>query len=77
MNEVAYVKRFNLPRVLHIFVATSFLGLVTSGMPLMYPEAPWAFKLMHALFGSYRTAGVFHRICAVVTFGYFGAHIAT
>ncbi|MGC2425117.1 MAG: cytochrome b/b6 domain-containing protein [Nitrospirota bacterium] len=76
MSETVFIKRFNAyQRVLHIFMALSFLGLVASGMPLKYAEDAWAAKLMQMLFGSYHTAGVVHRVCAVVTFGYFFAHI--
>lgn len=70
------IKRFNAyHRVLHIVVATSFIGLVASGMPLKYAGAPWATWLMKLL-GGYSTAGLIHRICAVITFGYFAAHIS-
>ena len=72
---MTYLMRFNLfHRVLHAVVALSFLGLVASGMPLKYSDAPWAVWLMK-LFGGYREAGDIHRVCAVVTFGYFLAHI--
>ncbi len=71
-----YIKRFNAyHRVLHIAMAVSFLGLVISGMPIKYAEAPWALWLMKFL-GGYKTAGLIHRICAVITFGYFAAHIS-
>jgi thiosulfate reductase cytochrome b subunit len=56
-------------------MAVSFIGLVASGMPLRYSEAPWAAWLMR-LMGGYQGAALVHRICAVITFGYFAAHIA-
>jgi len=72
---VAEIKRFNAyHRILHIAMAVSFIGLVASGMPLKYSNAPWAAWLMSLLGGSH-TAGLIHRICAVITFGYFAAHI--
>lgn len=72
---MVYIKRFNpFHRVLHIVVAVSFIGLVASGMPLRYSHAPWASWLMK-LFGDYQNAGLVHRVCAVVTFGYFTVHI--
>ncbi|GAB4390591.1 MAG: hypothetical protein Kow0025_23680 [Thermodesulfovibrionales bacterium] len=75
MDKV-YIKRLNpYHRVLHLFMALSFLGLVISGMPLRYSYAEWAAPLVR-LFGGYHAAGVVHRVCAVVTFGYFAAHIA-
>ena len=72
---MTYIKRFNpFHRILHITVALSFLGLVASGMPLKYAQAPWAEWLMK-VFRGYQNAGLVHRTCAVVTFGYFVAHI--
>lgn len=56
-------------------MAVSFLGLVISGMPLKYSNAPWATWLMKLL-GGYHSAGLVHRFCAVITFGYFAAHVA-
>lgn len=70
-----YVKRFNpFHRVLHIVVAISFIGLVATGMPLRYSYAPWAEWLMRLL-GGYKSAGLIHRVCALVTFGYFITHL--
>ncbi len=75
MAEAAYVRRFNpYHRVLHIIMATSFLGSVITGMPLRYSDTPWAPWLMRAL-GGYEQAGYIHRICAAVTFGYFFSHL--
>ncbi|MGE5172499.1 MAG: formate dehydrogenase subunit gamma [Betaproteobacteria bacterium] len=72
---MAQIKRFNAyHRVLHAVMAVSFIGLVASGMPLKYADAPWAAWLMKLL-GGYYAAGLIHRICAVITFGYFAAHI--
>jgi cytochrome b subunit of formate dehydrogenase len=72
---MAQIQRFNAyHRILHIVMAVSFIGLVASGMPLKYSQAPWAAWLMK-LQGGYYGAGLIHRICAVVTFGYFAAHI--
>lgn len=55
-------------------MVVSFIGLVASGMPLKYANDPWAAWLM-GLFGGYHAAGIIHRTCAVITFGYFAAHI--
>jgi thiosulfate reductase cytochrome b subunit len=69
------IRRFNFyHRILHVFVIVSFMGLVITGMPLKYADAPWAAWLMKFL-GGYHVAGLIHRICAVITFGYFAAHI--
>jgi len=43
-------------------------------LPLKYAASPWAPKLM-ALWGGPHSAGIWHRIAAVVTFGYFGFHL--
>jgi len=73
---MAQVRRFSAyHRVLHVVMAVSFIGLVASGMPIKYAQAPWAGWLV-ALEGGYRGAALIHRVCAVVTFGYFVAHIA-
>lgn len=70
-----YVRRFNkFHRILHIVMAVSFIGLVASGIPIKYSNAPWAVWFMRML-GGYHSAALIHRICAVVTFGYFAAHI--
>jgi len=75
MSE-SYIKRFNAyHRVLHVIMAVSFLGLVSTGMPLRYAQAGWAPWLM-GLFGGRESAGLVHRFCAVVTFGYFFLHLA-
>jgi cytochrome b subunit of formate dehydrogenase len=72
---MAEIKRFNAyHRVLHTVMAISFIGLVASGMPIKYSQAPWAIWLTRLL-GGYQGAALLHRICAVVTFGYFAAHI--
>jgi cytochrome b subunit of formate dehydrogenase len=57
---------------LHLTMMTTFIGLVLTGLPLKFSQAPWASGLMHFLGGA-RAAGLIHRICAAITFGYFGA----
>jgi cytochrome b subunit of formate dehydrogenase len=59
---------------LHLTMAVSFLGLVLTGLPLKFSQAPWASGLMHFLGGA-RTAGLAHRICAAITFTCFGTTI--
>jgi len=73
MKYIERLKPFH--RILHVFMAVSFLGLVLTGMPLRYSYAPWADLMMHLL-GGYEAAGLIHRICALITFGYFVAHIS-
>lgn len=48
---------------------TSFLGLVLTGMPLKYSETDIVLYLTR--FVSVHGLGFIHRICAVMTFGYF------
>jgi cytochrome b subunit of formate dehydrogenase len=74
-GDRSYVRRLApYHRVLHVFVQLSFFGLVATGMPLKYSDAPWASWIMK-LWGGYQNAGFVHRVCASVTFGYFMAHI--
>ena len=58
--------------ILHFTMMVTFLGLVLTGLPLKFSQAPWASGLMHFLGGA-RSAGLIHRTCAAVTFCYFGA----
>ena len=70
-----YVRRFRtFDRNLHLMVVSSFLGLALTGMALKFSYAPWA-KVLARLLGGFESAGVIHRICAVVTFAYFGLHL--
>jgi cytochrome b subunit of formate dehydrogenase len=58
--------------VVHFTMMVTFIGLVLTGLPLKFSHAPWATGLMHFLGGA-RMAGLIHRICAGITFAYFGA----
>ena len=70
-----YVRRFTTGQIwVHITMLVSFLMLAATGLPLKYAAASWAPKLM-AIWGGPHTAGILHRISAVVTFGYFGVHL--
>jgi cytochrome b subunit of formate dehydrogenase len=69
------VRRFSRrQRQLHILVIISFLGLALTGMTLKFSYLAWAQWIAHLL-GGYESAGFVHRVCAVITFFYFGAHI--
>ncbi|HUL01833.1 MAG TPA: hypothetical protein VLV16_01235 [Gemmatimonadales bacterium] len=71
-----YLWRFSgFNRTLHALVIVSFLGLVATGLPLHFSHAGWARPLID-LFGGVAAAGMLHRICALITFGYFFAHVA-
>jgi len=61
-------------RRLHILVIISFLGLALTGMTLKFSYLGWAQWISGAL-GGFETAGYIHRICAIITFFYFFAHI--
>jgi len=57
---------------IHFIMMVSFLLLVLTGLPLKFSHADWAKGLIH-VFGGVYNAGLIHRICAIITFGYFGA----
>ena len=63
-------------RFLHFLVVTSFLLLVITGMPLKFYYTDWAKVLFHFIGGA-QTARTLHRFGAVVTFLYFGLHVAS
>jgi cytochrome b subunit of formate dehydrogenase len=76
-GEGPYMWRFSpLERVLHVMVIVSFFGLVLTGLPLHFSHEPWA-EFLIRLHGGTETAGVIHRMCAVITFTYFFIHIGT
>lgn len=76
-GEGPYLWRFTpLQRTLHGFVIVSFFGLVLTGLPLHFSNAPWAQGLVRGL-GGVGAAGLIHRLCAIVTFGYFFVHLGT
>ncbi len=69
--------RFKLrERLLHLSVIISFLGLAITGMVLKFAQMPWA-EFISNLIGGIKVAGIIHRICAVITFGYFTTHLYT
>ena len=63
-------------RFLHFLVVTSFLLLVITGMPLKFYYTDWA-KAMFSVIGGPETARTLHRFGAIVTFLYFGLHLAS
>lgn len=70
-----YFVRFTLgQRIMHGLLMASFLGLVATGMPLRYAEAPWAVWISHVL-GGFRVMGFFHRFFALVLTGLFLSHL--
>jgi len=76
-GERPHLWRFTpLQRTLHALVIVSFIGLVLTGLPLHFAAAPWARWLARAL-GGIEAAGFLHRVCAIITFGYFFTHIGS
>ncbi len=72
-----YIRRFTkAQRFTHLFVILSFLMLALTGMILKFADMSWADYVSHFL-GGVTGAGVIHRICAVITFGYFSFHLYT
>ena len=61
--------------VMHLTVIISFLGLSLTGLPLKFADQGWAHFMME-FFGGTTNAGLIHRACAVLTFGYFFTAIA-
>lgn len=70
-----FVSRFSVgERLTHLFVIISFLGLAATGAPLKFAYTGWA-KGAATMLGGVPIAGTLHRIFAVMTFGYFTAHV--
>ncbi|MBU1698783.1 MAG: cytochrome c3 family protein [Candidatus Eisenbacteria bacterium] len=68
------ILRFEIfPRVLHIIVIISFIGLAMTGMILKFANQTWASGLARFL-GGFESTGAIHRFCAVLTFAYFLLH---
>jgi cytochrome b subunit of formate dehydrogenase/nitrate/TMAO reductase-like tetraheme cytochrome c subunit len=63
-------------RFLHFLVVTSFLLLVITGMPLKFYYTGWA-KTLFDLIGGVEVARKLHHFGAIITFLYFGLHLAS
>jgi predicted CXXCH cytochrome family protein len=74
-GPATYVVRFQAyPRILHVIVIVSFLGLAMTGMTLKFADQSWAVVLAEIL-GGFEAAGAIHRFCAILTFLYFALHM--
>jgi cytochrome b subunit of formate dehydrogenase len=74
-SDGPYVKRFSsMQMAVHVTIVVSFLLLAATGLPLKFPEAPWAPTLI-TLLGGAEVAGWLHRLGGIVTFGYFAWHL--
>jgi cytochrome b subunit of formate dehydrogenase len=62
-------------RFLHFLVVTSFLLLVITGMPLKFYYTDWA-KALFDMMGGVDVARSLHHFGAIITFLYFGLHLA-
>ncbi len=70
-----FIRRFRpIHRILHLLVIVSFLSLAATGMTLKFPDVAFFGWLSDAL-GGPSVTGVIHRIGAIVTSIYFGAHL--
>ena len=70
-----HIQRFSpIWRLAHLTFALSLMILTLTGIPLFYPEAPWAKPLMAAL-GGPQMAGSIHRVNAVIFAGVFFWHL--
>lgn len=68
------IQRFNrVDRVNHAFVIISFFGLALTGLPLLYSDKKWA-QDMIALFGGVKSAGIEHRLFAIILILNFVVH---
>jgi cytochrome b subunit of formate dehydrogenase len=73
MTDIGHLeyKRFSVfHRWMHFLCLTSFTVLVFTGMPLKYKSANWSQWVMDGM-GGPTTAGVLHRVAALVTCVYF------
>ncbi|MAF06241.1 MAG: hypothetical protein CL389_00105 [Acidiferrobacteraceae bacterium] len=69
------IQRFSLfHRITHGLIIVSFLGLVLTGMPLLYSHTRWG-EVVYTLMGGYEMARLIHRAGALVTFLYAGLHL--
>jgi cytochrome b subunit of formate dehydrogenase len=70
-----YVTRFKAPyRFTHVVIVLSFLGLAFTGIPLHFSLTEWG-GVFSSLIGGVEVARYFHRIWAIVTFGYAAYHL--
>jgi cytochrome b subunit of formate dehydrogenase len=71
------VRRFDREaRLTHAGLATCFLGLSLTGLPLLFSDAPWA-RVMSQLFGGYGVTGVLHRSFGAALIAIFAFHVAS
>jgi cytochrome b subunit of formate dehydrogenase len=74
-DDEQYTRFTSFERFLHLMVVTSFLLLVLTGMPLKFYYTNWA-KEIFSLIGGAEVARALHHFGAIITFSYFGLHLA-
>ena len=74
-DDEQYTRFTSFERFLHLMVVTSFLLLVLTGMPLKFYYTSWA-KAIFSLLGGAEVARALHHFGAIITFAYFGLHLA-
>jgi cytochrome b subunit of formate dehydrogenase len=74
-DDVWFTRFSAFDRFLHLLVVSSFLLLVITGMPLKFYYTDWA-KALFSLLGGTEVARSLHHFGALVTFLYFGLHLA-
>ena len=74
-GQIHYYRFRPVHIALHLVVIVSFLGLSFTGLPLKFAGMEWADSMMR-FYGGPQVAGLVHRVCAVLTFGYFFVALA-
>ncbi|MDH5560151.1 MAG: hypothetical protein OEY59_04770 [Deltaproteobacteria bacterium] len=70
-----HIRRFKpYQSVMHLIVIVSFLILAITGITLKFSDSP-IFSEIAGLLGGAGSMGILHRFFALVTFGYFAAHL--
>ncbi len=75
-GDQEYVRFRPFERFLHFLVVISFLTLVATGMPLKFYDSRWAHWMVSSL-GGIEVMALMHRAAAMITFLYFGLHLAS
>lgn len=74
-SDGPFIRRFNRKDVwLHATVASSFLLLAATGLPIKFHYTDWA-PVLASMLGGIETTRLLHRLAAIVTFGYFSFHL--
>jgi len=76
VQDEKYYERFDPAlRIMHLFVIISFLTLAFTGTTIKF-SGVGIFQTISKLMGGYQVTGFMHRVAAIITFGYFFAHLA-